>query len=103
MNEKPTDRPNLPAQQPPMAPVDVPTFPCIVYVRTVDGGMVARVANLPGLELSGSSERDLLSKIVPEFKKRVAEWHQRGEPIPWVEPIAAPVEGEVKRFIPVHL
>lgn len=88
---------------PPVAPPDVPTFPCIVYVRKVDGGMFARVANLEGIELRGHSERELLQKIVPEFKRQVARLHQQDEPIPWIDPIPDPAPDETKRFIPVHL
>ncbi len=98
-----TDGPASEKQVPPIAPLDVPTFPCIVYVRKVDGGLIARVANLKGIEIRGSSERELLQKIVPEFKRQVALWRQREEEIPWVDPIPEPAPEETRRFIPVHL
>lgn len=83
-------------------PADVPTFGCIVYVSRGESGVVARVVNLDGIERTGGSERDALSKIVPAFKKRIGELVQSGEAIPWVEP--PPLEdGQQKRFIPVHL
>jgi hypothetical protein len=58
--------------------------------------------NLVGLESTGASERDALTKLVPAFKQRVGELVQSGEPIPWIDP-PAPKEGQQKRFIPVHL
>ncbi|MGI9471365.1 MAG: hypothetical protein ACR2NZ_07540 [Rubripirellula sp.] len=103
MDEKQPTGQSSKSKPPQLAPVDVPAFPCIVYIRSVEGSMVARVANLPGIEIRGGNERDLLSKIVPEFKRQVAEWHQADDPIPWIEPVPDPEDGEVKRFIPVHL
>ena len=95
--------PSSKMKPPSLASLDVPTFPCIVYVRAVPGGVIARVANFPGIEIRGSNERELLSRIVPEFKRQLAELHQHGNAIPWIDPIPDPAEGEVKRFIPVHL
>jgi hypothetical protein len=85
-------------------PVDVPVFSCIVFVcADTDGGVRARVANLPGIQFTASSEREALAKIVPAFKQRIAELLQNETSIPWIEP-PAPIEaGEQQRFIPVHL
>ena len=88
---------------PPLAPLDVPAFLCIVYVSTEGGHYRGRVANLAGIEGTGSSEQNLLGKIVPLFKRTVADFHQRGEAIPWITPLPAPEPAETKRFIPVHL
>ncbi len=81
----------------------VPAFTCLVYVANVDGTITARVVNLDGIEASGSSERDVLGKIVPAFKKRVAELMSGGEEIPWIDPPEPPRAGEQKRIVPVHL
>ena len=88
---------------PPLAPLDVPAFPCIVHVRIDGGNYRGNVANLAGIEAIGSSERELLGKIVPMFKRVVGGFHQRGEAIPWITPVPAPEPAETKRFIPVHL
>lgn len=91
------------ALQPPMAQVDVPAFPCIVHIAVEDGVYRGRVANLPGIEAEGGSEREMLGKIVPLFKRTVADIYRTGDPIPWITPVPEPVPPEIKRFIPVHL
>ena len=88
---------------PPMAQVDVPAFPCIVHLDVQDGIYRGRVANLAGIEAVASSEREMLGKIVPIFKRTVAEIHERGDSIPWITPVPEPKPTEIKRFIPVHL
>jgi len=88
---------------PPMAQVDVPAFPCIVHLAIEDGVYRGRVANLAGIEAEASSEREVLGRIVPVFKRTVAEIHQRGDSIPWITPVPEPKPAEIKRFIPVHL
>lgn len=85
------------------APV-VPTFTCIVYIRKdEDGTLTGRVANLAGIEASGSSERFVLSKIVKDFKARVLLVHEAGDEIPWVSPVPGASENEQIRSIPMHL
>ena len=85
-------------------PTDVPVFNCIVYISpNSDGGVRARVANLPGLECTAASERDALSKIVPTFKQRVSELMRSETPIPWIEPPPPAESEEETRRIPVHL
>ena len=88
---------------PPMAQVDVPAFPCIVHLAVQDGVYRGRVANLAGIEVVASSEREMLGKIVPLFKRTVAEIHERGDSIPWITPVPEPKPTEIKRFIPVHM
>ena len=88
---------------PPMAQVDVPAFPCIVHLAVQDGVYHGRVANLAGIEAVASTEREMLGKIGPIFKRTVAEIHQRGDAIPWINPVPEPKLTEIKRFIPVHL
>jgi hypothetical protein len=85
-------------------PVSVPTFACIVFVAArSDGGVRARVANLPGIEVDAENERAALSIIVPAFKQRVGSLIASGKPIMWIEPVPVPQPDERKRFIPVHL
>jgi hypothetical protein len=95
-----TEKPKLDITNPGDA---VPAFTCLVYIRTEDGRVSARVANLAGLQASGASERDVLAKIIPAFKQRVAEVFSVGEEIPWVDPPEPLDEGEQKRIVPVHL
>ncbi|MGB7327410.1 MAG: hypothetical protein WBD31_21215 [Rubripirellula sp.] len=96
--------PHKPALPVGSQPADVPSFGCIVYVRANPaGGVVGRVANLDGIEVAGPTERDVLSKIVPQFKKKIQDHMAAAEPIPWIEPPAAITEGEQKRFLPMHL
>ena len=95
-----SDRPKLDITNP-EAPV--PAFTCLVYVSTVAGRVNARVANLDGIQASGSSERDCLGKVVPAFKARVAELLGNGEEIPWIDPPLPIADGEQKRIVPVHL
>ena len=95
-----TDKPKLDITN---ADPPVPAFTCLVYIANVDGKIAARVANLEGIEASGSSERDVLGKIVPAFKQRVAELISEGEEIPWIDPPEPLNDGEQKRLVPVHL
>ena len=82
---------------------DVPVFNCIVYVTHDEHGVLARVANLPGIEFRAGGEREALSKVIPRFKQRVAELHASDTEIPWIEPLPPMRPGEQKRFVPVHL
>ena len=86
-------------------PADVAVFNCVVNVAraNVDGTVVARVANLPGIEGRGQSEREALGQAVAAFKAFVAEHHAAGRPIPWRDPPVASAPGEVQRLIAVHL
>lgn len=75
----------------------VPVFNCVVHVapRSADGTVVARVANLPGIEARGRSEREALAQVVAA---KVAA----GQAIPFIEP-PQPSLGETQRLIAVHL
>ena len=87
-----------------VVPADVPVFNCLVYVGPLpDGGVRARVANLAGLQVDASNERQALSRIVPVFKQRVSEFMNAQSAIPWIEPPLDPEPAEQTRFIPVHL
>lgn len=83
----------------------VPVFNCIVILEKPDdsGRRMGRVANLGGVTASGFSERDILTAIVKKFKAAVQEYTAAKQEIPWVEPPESPSDGEVQRFIPVHL
>lgn len=88
----------------PSAPQNVPVFNCVVHVAPadIDGTIVARVANLPGLEGRGRSEREALAAAVAAFKATVAAKTAAGETIPFIEPPPPPA-GQTQRLIAVHL
>ena len=88
----------------PRPPGTVPVFGCIVYVAPAEeGGVRARVANLGGFECTASSERAALAELVAAIKRHVGELHQRGEPIPWIDPPPPAEADESTRYVPVHL
>jgi len=97
-----TDKHDLPVD-PQSTPVNVPAFTCVVYVSRVEGGVRARVANLDGIEFHAGTERDVLAKIVPAFKKQVSETLTREEEIPWIDPPREKEDNEDERYLPVHL
>lgn len=83
----------------------VPVYNCVVILR-IDPNtqrLTASVANLPGLTVEGTSERDLLILLTKRFKAVIQDCLRRNEAIPWIDPAAEPVAGEQQRFIPVHL
>lgn len=88
----------------PTSPQNVPVFNCVVHVapRDADGIVVARVANLPGLEGRGRSEREALTQVVAAFKAAVAAKVAVGETVQLIEP-PQPAGGETQRLIAVHL
>jgi len=75
---------------------NVPAFVCLVYVHTGEDAMVVgRVANLADrdscdIRASGSSEREVLSKLMREFKSRVSKLLAEGQEIPWIDPPEPP-------------
>jgi hypothetical protein len=82
-----------------------PVFNCIVYVAPPDatGAIVARVANLAGLEARGRTEREALAQIVATFKSQLAAHLAAAQSIPWLEPPTPLAPGETQRLIAVHL
>ena len=84
-------------------PADTPVFNCIANVAPVSDGVVARVANLAGIEGRGQTEREALAHVVAAFKSAVAKYHAAGEAIPWLAESVPPAAGEVQRLIAVHL
>lgn len=81
----------------------VPVFSCHVYVSHGGSQTTARVANLAGLETTAPDERTALAQLVAAFKQRVSEHLQRGEPVPWLDPVEPRRTDEQERLIPVHL
>lgn len=98
-----SDGKELPKIRPISSPMEVPVFNVILYVRRQDGQMLARVANLPDLQFSGSSEPLVLKQAITEVKARLGKWHRAGETIPWIAPVPPPNNGEQQRLVPVHL
>ncbi|HIF00676.1 MAG: hypothetical protein ABGZ53_29565 [Fuerstiella sp.] len=81
----------------------VPVFSCHVILSKADDGQLSgRVANLDGIVVKGSSERDVLRAIVKQFKAAVQKYSASNEEIPWRDS-PAPAADEFERFIPVHL
>lgn len=85
-------------------PAGVPVFSCIVHVsRSAEGGVQARVANLPDIEATAATERQALAKVVGQFKERVGELLRLGQPIPWIDPPLPLGPDQQQRLIAVHL
>ncbi len=83
---------------------NVPVYTCLVYVHKNDDATVTgRVANLAGIDAKGSSERDVLGKVVREFKSQVFKMHEEGREIPWLVPPQPIKDNEQVRSVPVHL
>ena len=98
-----TEESKQPLIRPISAPIDVPVFNVLIYVKHDDGKVLARVANLPDLEFSASSEPGVLKQAITEVKSRLAKWHGAGEEIPWIDPVPKPEDSEQERHVPVHL
>ena len=82
---------------------NVPVFNCVVHLTTDGQGQVfAKAANLAGIECHGNNQRDVLSKLVPLFKKHVSALHSAGEPIPWLE-VETPTADTQVLLVPIHL
>ena len=86
-------------------PQNVPVFNCRVLVspRNSAGLVIARAAELAGIEASGKSEREALQQVVTAFKAVVAHYHAAGTNIPWLTPPLDKQPGDQERFIAVHL
>ncbi|OYP34958.1 hypothetical protein [Rhodopirellula sp. MGV] len=91
---------SLPIETPADPP---PSMGCIVYIAKTETGVAGRVANLPGIVVTASNERDLMRQIVKQFKAEVAPIFARGEQPTWVDPLPQLAENERKVFLPVHL
>ena len=79
----------------------------VAYVKA--HGALANLAADPSsdtpeaITASGGSERDVLSKVMGVFKVRVAQLHELGEAIPWIDPPLPRLENEQIRSVPMHL
>ena len=80
-----------------------PAFGCIVYFCVRDGVYRGRVANLAGIQETGSSQRELLGKIVRRFQSEISGSLNAGTDPNWIDPLPAKNEDEQKLFLPVHL
>ena len=89
----------------PQPPPEVPVFNCVVNVSPPDekGEVLARVANLEGIEGRGKTEREALAQVVAGFKAFVSKHHASGQPIPWLRGDKTLRPGDVQRLIAVHL
>ena len=83
----------------------VPVFNCHIILTKPDesGRIQGRSANLGGITASGSSERDVLTSLMKQFKAVVLQHTKSGTAVPWIQPAEVPQDDEVERFIPVHL
>jgi hypothetical protein len=83
----------------------VPVFNCHIILSKPDndGRIQGRTANLGGIAAAGTSERDVLTSLMKQFKAIVQQHSRNNTPIPWVQPSELPGDNEVERFIPVHL
>lgn len=82
-----------------------PVFNCIAILRTdpATGKIEGRAANLPGIQASGNSERDVLIAITRQFKWTITKCTSAEQAVPWIDPPERAGQGEVERFIPIHL
>lgn len=97
------DEKQKPLIRPISVPMAVPVFNVVIYVSQQDGKVIARVANLPNIEFTASSEPMALKQTITHVKQQLAKWHGAKETIPWIDPVPAPSEGEQERLVPVHL
>ena len=100
-NAGPTGEP--PLIRPVSAPMEVPVFNIVIYISSNGGKVLARVANLPDIEFTASSEPVALKQTITHVKQQLSKWHTSGEPIPWIDPAAEIQDGEQERLVPVHL
>lgn len=82
----------------------VPVYNCAVIISRLDTGKIhGQVGNLDDIEVSASTEREVLQEIVKQFKRVIGKYIESKQPIPWIEPPRKPVKDQVERLIPVHL
>lgn len=83
----------------------VPVYDCHVILSPPDASGVirGRVSSLPGITAVGKSEREVLQRIVKEFKGALVRFREISQPIPWSPSPETPGPGESQRWIPVHL
>jgi len=83
----------------------VPVFNCRIILRKdpTTTAISGRVANLSGITAAGATERDVLLQLAKKFKETVKTLTEKQTDIPWIDPPEEPGDGEVERFVPVHL
>ena len=83
----------------------VPVYDCHVILSPADpSGIVrGRVTSLPDITAHGRTEREVLQRLVREFKDTLIRCRESGQPIPWSSSSATPGPDESQRWIPVHL
>lgn len=82
----------------------VPVFNCHIALKkdAATGSILGRVANFPGIDAAGTSERDVLQSLARQFKEAVKQLHKANTPISLVDaPEILPDESQ--RFLPIHL
>ena len=96
------DQPRVRALGPPQ---EVPVYNCIVNIApaTSDGSVIARAANIAGMEGRGRNEREAIAQVVSTFKMMLKALHAAGEPIPWLPAPTKPLPNEKQLYIAVHL
>ena len=75
----------------------------MVYFANQGGEFHGRVANLEGIQVTASDQRQMLVQIVAQFKTAVRESLNRGETPDWIDPPKEKAADEKKLFLPVHL
>ena len=82
-----------------------PLYDCHVILSRADsdGQIKGRMALLPEIYATASTEREVLRTIVEKFKHVAKQHHQAGTPIPWTHGSETLAEGELERWLPVHL
>ncbi len=81
-----------------------PAFGILVYVSTDEPGVVrGRVGNMVDIAVTGTTERGVMQKLVPLCKRLIQEAVSQGREAPLVDPPLAMLDGEQKRFLPLHL
>lgn len=103
-NSPPADEPD-PSVRPLGQPAAIPVFNCRVLVSPKDstGMVLARAAEVAGIEARAPSEREALQTVVKAFKALVKQHHESGTPLPWLAESLARQAGDQERFIAVHL
>ena len=83
----------------------VPVYDCHVILSPPDSaGMIhARVSSLPEITATGTTEREVLRRIVTAFKAAILRYRASGQAIPWSPSPDTPGPGESQRWVPVHL
>ena len=93
---------DLPVVTPPQP---VPVYDChVVFSGPDDAGVLhGQVTNLPDIQATAKSERELLTQLVKRFKAELERYRTEGLEVPWRQRPVTLAPGERQRWIPVHL